>query len=121
MKDRLIKPSDVIFTAAVVAACILVWFFTLPRGGGSAAVVRMDGQIMARLPLSKDTEYEIKGAYTNLLQIKDGGARVICANCPGRQCERMGVASSTGAAIVCAPNHVSVTIEGGAGVDAVTG
>lgn len=122
MKDRLVKPSDIIFTAVIAAVCILVWFFALPQGGGNTVVVRMDGELIASLPLGQDTEYEITGAYTNLLEIKDGSVRIIYTDCPNHQCEKTGAISAAGAAIVCAPNHVSLTIEGEeAGVDAITG
>lgn len=122
MKDRLVKPSDVVFTAVIVAVCILVWFFALPQGGGDTVVVRMDGELIASLPLGQDTEYEIAGEYTNILEIKDGSVRITYTDCPNHQCEKTGGISAAGSAIVCAPNHVSITIDGkGAGVDAVTG
>ncbi|MDL2236208.1 NusG domain II-containing protein [Christensenellaceae bacterium OttesenSCG-928-K19] len=122
MKDKLIKPSDIVFTAVIVAVCILIWFFALPKAQGGVAVFRLDGEIMAELPLQENAEYEMSAAYTNLFEIKDGCVRVAYTDCPNHQCEKTGAVSAAGASIVCAPNRASVTIEGEGGqVDAVTG
>ncbi len=121
-REPLIKSSDIVFTVAIAAAGILLWFFALPSAQGDTAMFRLDGEVVAELPLGKDAEYEIKGNYTNVFEIKDGAVRVTYTDCPNKQCRKTGEVSQTGASIVCAPNHASVTITGEGGeVDAVTG
>ena len=120
--ERLVKVSDVIFTAVLVAVALLLWFVLLPHDAGSVAVFRLDGEVVAELPLDEDAEYELVGEYTNRFEVKEGSIRVGYTDCPNHQCERTGAVSTVGASIVCAPNRASVTIEGeGARVDAVAG
>lgn len=121
-KRKLISKSDVIFTLAIAAAVLLVWFFTLPRDTGSMVVFRENGEIVATLPLSENATYTAEGAYRNVFEVRDGGVRIVETTCPNHQCEKTGVISRAGESIVCAPNGVSATITGGeAEVDAITG
>ena len=120
--NQLIKPSDIVFAAVIAAAGFLLWFFPLFHAPGELVVIRRDGAVVAQLPLAEDTSYEVRGAYTNVFEIKDGAVRVTYTDCPGHQCEKTGAVSAAGAGIVCAPNHVSATVEGKeAAVDAIAG
>lgn len=122
MKNRLISISDIVFTAVIVAAAFLLWFFPVSAPAGETVVFRRDGQVVAEAALSEDGQITIEGEYTNVFEIKNGRVLVIDTDCPNRQCEKTGAISSAGASIVCAPNHTSATVEGGeADVDAVTG
>ncbi len=119
---KLISKSDVIFTVALVAAILLLWFFTLPRAAGGMAVFRHNGEILASLPLLEDATYEIDGTYHTVFEIRDGAVRVAHTTCPNRQCEKTGAVAHAGESIVCAPNGATVTITGEeAEIDGVTG
>ncbi len=119
--NKLVKKSDIIFTVIIAAAILLVWLFSLPREAGTQVVFRKDGEVMATLPLSKDTVYGISGAYRNIFEIKDGTVRIVQTDCPNHQCEKTGDISHAGQSIVCAPNGVSATITGReADVDGIT-
>jgi hypothetical protein len=122
-KRRLVKISDVIFTAAIVAAALIVWFaLGAAAGRGAVVVIRRDGAVVETLPLNRDTICEVDGAYRNVFVIREGAVRVAYTDCPNHSCERTGAIHTAGSAIVCAPNHVTATIEGeGVGVDAITG
>ncbi len=117
----IVSLSDIVFTVAVAAAAIAVWFALAFGNAGKTVTIRMDGHVLAELPLSNQAEYSAEGKYTNLFKISDGRVWVEHTNCPNAQCKRAGAISAAGASIVCAPNHVSATITGGGGVDAVSG
>ncbi len=119
--DRVVSVSDIVFTVAVVAAAMIVWFALVSGGAGNSVVIRMDGRVLAELPLDAETEYSAVGEYTNIFKISGGKLWVEHTDCPSGQCARAGAISAAGASIVCAPNHVSATITGGGGVDAVSG
>ena len=98
----------VILAAAIVTVGILSLIFLRT---GDVAVVRVNGEEYARLPLDKDTELLIEGVGgTNLLVIKDGKAFVTEATCPDLVCVHMGYANEI-APIACKPNMVTVSIE----------
>ena len=122
MQKKLIQKSDIIFTVVIVAAVLLIWFFMLPTGKGHDVEIRRNGELIATLPLTEDTTYEVSGEYKNVFEIKNGEVRIIETDCPNHQCEKAGSISHTGQSIMCAPNGVSATITGGeADIDAVTG
>lgn len=117
----IVSVSDIVFTVAVVAAALLVWFLLVSGSAGQSVVIRMDGKIIAELPLNADAEFSAEGSYTNVFKISGGSVRVEHTDCPSGQCARAGAISAPGASLVCAPNHVSATVTGGGGVDALTG
>ena len=122
MRNKLITKSDIIFTAAIAAAVLLIWFFTLPRTAGEYVVIRRGGEVVASLPLSEDASLAVDGDYHNVFEISNGSVRMAETDCPNRQCERTGSISRAGQSIVCAPNGVTATITGGeADVDGITG
>ncbi|MEG2882905.1 MAG: NusG domain II-containing protein [Christensenella sp.] len=118
---KLISKTDIIFTVAIAAAVLLIWFFTLPRAAGQAVVFRQNGEIVAQAPLFTDADYTFDGQYHNVFTIKNGTVKISETNCPNHQCQKTGVISRAGQSIVCAPNGVSATITGTEGVDGVTG
>ena len=122
MRNKLITKSDIIFTAAIAAAVLLIWFFTLPRTAGEYVVIRRGGEVVASLPLSEDAALAVDGVYRNVFEIRNGSVRMAETDCHNRQCERTGSISRAGQSIVCAPHGVTATITGGeADVDGITG
>ena len=61
-----------------------------PGGQGGWAVVTVDGREVGRYPLSEDVTVTIGEADYNVLQIADGQAAVIEANCGDHTCVRTG-------------------------------
>lgn len=117
--------ADIILLAAVVLFGILLALaLSLNQGQGSVVQIRVDGKIIASLPLDRDTEYEIEGAEggRNLLVISGGAAWVESADCPDALCVGMGKISRVGQSVVCLPHRVVVEITGGtAQVDVTAG
>lgn len=88
---------------------------------GAWAVVRLNGEEVARYSLGEDGSYELNGG-TNILVIEDGEAYLSDADCPDRLCVKQGHIHFSGQCITCLPNKLTVTIEGGEnnGIDLVS-
>lgn len=112
------KKSDIILLCSVLAIALISFgIFAAYNGlkGGDAeekaAVVRVNGEEYARLPLDTDAELLIEGTGgTNLLVIEDGKAYIKEASCPDLICVKTGEASEL-KTVVCLPNKVTVSIE----------
>ena len=122
--SKIISLSDVLFTVIISAAGILIFALLGTNAAHDAVmvIVKQDGEVIASIPADTETLYEVNGAYRNVFQISNGEVSVRYTNCPDKSCERMGAIDSGGEVIVCAPNKVSVYIEGIDGeIDAYTG
>lgn len=119
---KLFKWSDIVFTLTVVAVSLLVWGMMQSSPAGERVVVTLDGKEIASLPLDRDTEFIVRGEYTNVIQIKDGVAFILDTDCPNKICLKEGSIHKNGQSIICAPNKMAATIEGGreGDVDAIT-
>ena len=84
-------------------------------------IVKREGEIEGIYSLSEDREVEINGG-TNLLQIKNGEASMVQADCPDQLCVHQKPVSLNHESIICLPNKVVVEVESGANreFDAVT-
>ena len=109
--------------SVLILAAVLLVFVLNRRGeadpsGGACAVVLVDGEEAARYPLSKNGSFPLNGG-TNTLVIENGYAWMTDSECPDKICEHMGKIHMNGQLIVCLPNGVIVTVEGGedSGVD----
>ncbi|MDX2495213.1 MAG: NusG domain II-containing protein [Desulfuromusa sp.] len=106
----------------VVVAVLVVLSFLLPltQKAGARVVVSSDDRIIFVAPLDKDQRVELEGPFgITILQIKDGGARVISSPCAQKVCIRMGEARHAGDLLACVPNQLVIRIEGdGKGEDA---
>lgn len=119
---KLCKLSDIVFTLAIVAGCLLVWAILQTAPAGERLVVTLDGKKIASLPLNEDAEFTVRGEYSNVIRIKDGKAFVLDSDCPNKTCRKEGSIWKNGQSIICAPNKMTATVEGGrkGDVDAVT-
>lgn len=117
------KKSDFLLLGALLLTAAVLYLFLRPGGAGTWAVVTADGQEQGRYPLSRDVTVAIGGESYNVLQIANGKAAVIEANCGDQTCVRMGTIFREGETIVCLPHRVTVRIEGdgAASFDAVAG
>ncbi len=100
--------------AAVVAALIWILLRSLTARSGAEVVVSVDGKETAVYSLFENRTETISGAkgLNNVLEIRDGKARVTDASCPDRLCVRQGEISKEGESIVCLPNRVVITLRG---------
>ena len=114
-----------LIAALLLAGLLLMLPLRLHRSAGNVAVVRVNGEEVARLPMNEEAEFpvEIDGVVTNVVAVGGGAVRVIEANCPDQLCVRKGAARYAGDGIVCLPNRVVVEVAGTdeLDLDAVTG
>ncbi len=98
----------VITIAAVFYACGIF----SPKDEGYEAVVYVDGDEYARLPLDEDASIRVETAegYNDVV-IKDGYADVVEADCRDGLCVNQREISKADETIVCLPHKVIVEIE----------
>lgn len=110
---------DGVVIAAVLLAALLLFLLPLLYGRGQVAVVRVDGEEAARLPLDRDAELPIENkGYHLTIAVENGAVFVREADCPDRVCQHTGKISKRGSSIVCVPAGVTVTIGKGGENDA---
>lgn len=117
---KLPKWDGLLIGGCLLLAAALFLFSRLGSAPGAEAVVRVDGEEIARYPLAQSGVYPLNGG-TNVLVIGDGAAWLAEADCPDLLCVRQGEISKSGQVVTCLPNRLTVTIAGGGedGVDAV--
>ena len=108
---------DLLLILGLLLAAAVMYLALRPGGQGAWAVVTVDGREVGRYPLSEDVTVTIGEADYNVLQITDGQATVIEANCGDHTCVRTGAVSREGETIVCLPHRLIVEIRGGDGSD----
>lgn len=111
--------NDILLIALVLVLALGVWAYTLfTRVPGGEAVVSIGGEETMRLPLNVDAQIVLgEGEHSNTLVIKNGQAAIVEASCPDHVCIDQGWVNFSGQTIVCLPNKLVVSIEGGAEAD----
>ena len=114
------KKNDVILIAVLLVVALLtaggmrIWQMNNTKDTANV-VVTIDGEVYGTYPLSEDRTERIElpdGSY-NILIISDGYADVTEASCPDQICVKHNHIRYSKEAIVCLPNKVVVTVEGG--------
>ena len=94
----------------------------LPAVPGRDVTIYRDGRLAARYPLARDRDATISGALGNVIvRIHRNSVRVVSAGCPEKICIMTGSIRLPSQQIICAPNHILITIDASEGsCDAVT-
>ncbi len=115
MKEK----RNILWLCALAAVCLLglaAWGL-LGRGGGTVAVITVDGQELARVDLSQVREsYDLPVDTAwghNTIRIEPGAISVTEADCPDKICVSQGRLTGGGIPIVCMPHRLVIQIEGG--------
>ena len=114
--------GDRVVIAVVALLAALAWPVSfLAAAGGVDSVVVTGPRGTTRLALDADASADVEGLDgTVRVLVEDGSVRVSDSSCPDQLCVGQGTFSRPGAAIVCAPNGVTVRVGGGdRGLDAV--
>ena len=81
---------------------------------GTRAIVKVDGQVILELDLSRDLEHWVgNDEGRNLIQVADGAVRVTQADCPDLVCVHTGPIREEGEVIACLPHKLIVYIPRG--------
>ena len=114
------KKNDVILIAVLLVVALLtaggmrIWQMNNTKDTANV-VVTIDGEVYGTYPLSEDRTEMIElpdGSY-NILVISGGYADVTEASCPDQICVKHNHIRYSKESIVCLPNKVVVTVEGG--------
>jgi len=84
--------------------------YTFFQKDGNKVQIMTDGKEFGVYSLSKDQVIDING--TNTLEIKDGKADMISAECPDKLCVHQKAISKSGESIICLPYKIVVRVEG---------
>ena len=108
--------NDGIFIGILAGVCVIVFivFSVLYQSHGSTIVITRDGALYGKYNLSQDQTIAIENTdhqVTNTLQIRDGEAKMIGADCPDKLCMHQKAISVSKENIVCLPNRIVVTVE----------
>lgn len=115
-QNKLQKPvrNDIILITILLASAVLflVCYYLLFHKEGAFIQITIDGEMYKTLPLNEDTTITINGFNngSNTLQIKDGYASVIDADCPDKLCQKQKKIHYKGESIVCLPNKVIISV-----------
>jgi hypothetical protein len=123
-----VTKGDVKIVIAAVLIVAIVWagIYLIPRNADRlTAVVRVEGKEVLQVPVD-GTELQKKAVSveggTAIIEYGQGQVRVSQESdgiCPDDICWRTGWISRSGQTVACVPNHMTVTLVGGSGIDAV--
>ena len=87
----------------------------LLHGGGTRAVISVDGQVWRTVDLSAVTEpytftVETEDGW-NTIQAAPGSIQVVDADCPHQDCVKQGAISDGAIPIVCLPHRLVIEID----------
>ena len=109
------KKTDLILALAAILAAAGIWlFYSAGADHGLTAVVTVDGEVRAELPLDETDSVEIETEWGyNIVHTEDGQAFVTEADCRDQICVEHKKIEKTGETIVCLPHKMVVEIIGG--------
>lgn len=111
------KKNDWYIAAGVIGAAMLWWgiqTFVL-SSDGTEFVVKQNGELIGSYSLSEDEEltFYSDGGKKNVVEIKDGQARMKEADCPDKLCIKQKAISKKGESIICLPHKLTLEVTGG--------
>ncbi len=109
--------NDAVFLGILVFVCVMVYagFRLMNHTTGSSILVTRNGKTLMTCSLMEDQKIPIEnshGKVTNVLEIKNGKAKMVEADCPDGLCLHQKAISLKNENIVCLPNRVVVTVMG---------
>ncbi|MBQ3379522.1 MAG: NusG domain II-containing protein [Clostridia bacterium] len=121
----LFKRGDIIIIIVLIVCAALIYMAPAANNDADTLVITVDGKEYRRIDLSDKDYYEtieIDGKYKNIIEVKNGSAAFIYADCPDGDCVRSGVLSPRHNFAACLPNRVSISIvSSGSELDALAG
>lgn len=110
----LLKPGDWLTILLGLATCASSFPLAWQIGVAEKAVVRLGGEVFSELDLTRDRRLEVPGPLGMTTVVVDRRrARVASDPGPRQYCVRQGWLARPGEIAICAPNQVSVEIQGG--------
>lgn len=113
VKKEVVRRDIILIACVLIAAFAALLIINLTKQSGTVAVIYVNNDEYARMPLDVDAEIVIysDGKATNTLVVQNGKAYMSSAVCPDKICVNTGSISNENEMIVCLPNKVIVVIE----------
>lgn len=109
----MLKPGDWLIVTLGLAVCALAFPLAWQAGVAEKAIVRRGGELFSELDLSRNRRIDIPGPLgTTTVIVDKGRVRVAADPGPRQYCVRQGWLSRPGEIAICAPNQVSVEVQG---------
>lgn len=115
--EKRLRLKPTLADGLLILSCALIGIFVFlilffARSEGERITVRCGGELLGEYSLSEDGDYSfLDGAV--VVTVSGGEAFVRYADCPDKSCVLMGKISKSGESIICLPNRISITVEGG--------
>lgn len=108
------RRNDIILITVILTTALifLAGYYLLYREEGSYVQIEIDSTVYKTLPLDKNTTVTLTGYNngSNILQIKDGYASIIEADCPDKLCQKQKKIKYNGETIVCLPHKIVISV-----------
>lgn len=106
------KKGDLfVILGALITSGVIALIFFLVGNKGNFATVYVDNKIYGTYSLEKDDVITIENnGELNVLDIKNGSIQMTEADCPGRDCVKMGAINKNNQSIICLPRKIVVVI-----------
>lgn len=110
-----VRWGDVLLVGGILLLALGLWLtLRLLSSPGAVAVVTLDGEEVARLPLDTDCQADIQSVYgAHRVVVQDGTVSVTEAPCPDLICVHHVPVSRVGETIICLPCKLVVTVMDG--------
>ena len=111
----MIRKSDILLFAGIliIGIAAFVWNTAMMEQGVEVRVVSGRG-VYGIYELESDAEVIVtEGGRTNIIEVSNGTVKMQYADCPNGDCVKARAISKAGQSIVCLPNKIIITIEGG--------
>lgn len=116
---KLITKKDFILVIIVLVVGLAGIILVNSTDKGKTAIIKVDGKEFETILLQNDTLIKVNGVE---IVVENGEIYVADSTCSDKVCIRSGRISKSGEGIICAPNRVSIEIDGKSDLpDAMTG
>lgn len=115
VKKRFARPDLLLVSCLLFFGAACFFFRSCTGKAGKSVKITVDGQTYYTYFLTGEIQeipIKIAGEVTNTLEISDGQAKMVKANCPDKLCMHQKAISRQGETIVCLPNKIVVEVSG---------
>ncbi len=106
---KLITKKDFILVLIVLVVGFASLILINSTDKGKTATIKVDGKVVETISLYEDNMIQLNGV---VVSCENGEIYVKESTCPDKVCLRSGKISKSGEGIICAPNRVSIEIDG---------
>ena len=106
---KLITKKDFILVLIVLVVGAVGIILLNSADKGKTATIKVDGKVVETISLYEDDVIQLNGV---VVSCENGEICVTESTCPDKVCVRSGKISKAGEGIICAPNRVSIEIDG---------